>query len=98
MDTLTLGAARNPAPPRMACEWPQTGSARRRREARQAFRRWLRHHRRLAAVMELPALLRRYRGRISVSAAYRAALAEGVRGKRRNNTRYETFWRAINWD
>lgn len=47
--------------------------------------------------MELPALLRRYGGLISTSAAYRAALAEGVRGKRRNNTRYEGFWRTINW-
>jgi hypothetical protein len=64
---------------------------------RHAFRMWLRKNRRAVRKLELPEMLARYGGDISVSAAYRAAIAEGLRGKRCNGTRYAPFWATINW-
>src|SRR5690348_7847765 len=65
---------------------------------RRHFRRWLRKHRRVARETPLRALLDRYAPGISPSAAYRAAVAEGVRGLRSYRTRYAGFWNLINWE
>jgi hypothetical protein len=64
---------------------------------RAQFRKWLRDHRRQAADMSLSRLVRCFNSPISLSAAYRVALAAGLRGKRRNRTRYEQFWSLIDW-
>ncbi len=66
--------------------------------ARVRFRGWLRNNHELALALPLPVLVRRYGRDISMSSAYRVALAEGVRGSRRNATRYAAFWKMINWD
>src|SRR5688500_7786694 len=62
-----------------------------------AFRSWLRHRRRAIKKLELREMLALYDGDISVSAAYRAAVAEGLLGQRQNHTRYARFWDTINW-
>jgi hypothetical protein len=66
--------------------------------ARQDFRQWLRKHRQLARETPLRVLLNRYARDISSSAAYRAAVDEGVRGLRSYRTRYAGFWNLINWE
>jgi hypothetical protein len=64
---------------------------------RKAFRKWLRKHRRLARTLTLSAPIHEFGEPISTPAAYRAALAEGLRGRRRYATRFTRFWQSINW-
>lgn len=64
---------------------------------RRSFRHWLRKHRRDALRMPLVELITRYGHDISVATAYRVAISEGLRGLRRNMTRYSEFWDTINW-
>src|SRR5436190_796025 len=63
----------------------------------QAFRRWVRRRRRLALIHPLPSLITMSGQVISISSAYRAAVEQGVRGRRRNRSRYDRFWKQINW-
>jgi hypothetical protein len=64
---------------------------------RQQFRDWLRVHSDLVANIPFPSAVRLYGKAISVSSAYRLAVEEGLRGARRNRTRYEAFWSIIDW-
>lgn len=68
------------------------------KQKRQDFKRWLRKHRRLALSASFPAVVRAHGSGISVAAAYRVAVAVGLRGARRNRTRYARFWTMLNWD
>jgi hypothetical protein len=43
-------------------------------------------------------LLRRYGQPISLPSAYRIAVAEGLRGARRNRSRYDQFWKLVDWE
>jgi hypothetical protein len=69
-----------------------------RADARIEFRDWLRRNRRTVANVALREVLRRYGGDISLQSAYRIAVVEGLRGHRRNASRYAAFWEALNWD
>lgn len=64
---------------------------------RQAFQQWLAANRREVRKMPIREVLAIYGGHISVSAAYRIAVGLGLRGKRRNASRYDKFWATINW-
>jgi hypothetical protein len=66
-------------------------------QVRLVFRQWLRRHRRRAKKTPIPKLMTEFHGRISQSSAYRAAMKEGLRGRRYNSTRYTEFWGIINW-
>lgn len=61
------------------------------------FRKWVRQRQSLAGTLPLDELIRLSRIRISHSAAYRAALLEGARGHRHNQTRLAKFWLQLNW-
>src|SRR5689334_14126287 len=69
-----------------------------RADARQRFFRWLQKRGKSGVDMPLRALLDLYDAPISVSAAYRVSVRAGLRGRRRNATRYAEFWGAINWN
>lgn len=64
---------------------------------RSRFRDWLLANRNEVDQLQLTELLRRYRGVISKSSAYRVAVAMRVRGTRQHSTRYAKFWNTINW-
>src|SRR4051812_21249754 len=68
-----------------------------RQSNRSQFQQWLHRHRALVLTTPLPAVLRRFGHNITLSSAYRVAVAEGLRGRRRNDTRYVEFWNTINW-
>lgn len=93
MDTLMTNA-RFGTRTEMSRGREQTRSERERRD----FQTWLLRHCRQAAVTPMPALLKRYGGGITVSSAYRLALKAGLRGRRRNRTRYTAFWMFVNWE
>jgi hypothetical protein len=64
--------------------------------ARTQFRLWLQTH-----PAQRKGTLRKLIDRsglgVSLSAAYRAARDLGLRGKRRNRSRYDEFWRSLDW-
>jgi hypothetical protein len=64
---------------------------------RAAFAAWLVRHRPDAGALTIKEMVARSKLPISGSAAYRTALAVGLRGKRFNQTRYATFWFNLNW-
>src|SRR5690242_4400915 len=66
-------------------------------ELRHRFRSWL-VGQRFAPDMTLRLLMEKFGRPISVSSAYRIAVTVGLRGRRRNRTRYQGFWDAINWE
>jgi hypothetical protein len=88
--------------PNKTCLYKPAGSSRPKQRGRTVnlhpFRVWLRGKRQHIRKLKLRHILALYEGNISMSAAYRAAVAEGLRGKRHNDTRYETFWALINWE
>lgn len=73
------------------------GPAAQAHERREAFRRWIKRHRKLVWQRPFLDLLRLYEGEISLSSAYRVAIHENLRGKRRNKSRYSEFWSAVDW-
>lgn len=66
-------------------------------ERHASFRAWLTGHRLLACNFPISALAQLAGVSISASAAYRLAVAEGLRGERFNRTRYAQFWSTVNW-
>jgi len=67
-------------------------------ETRQQFARWLQNRNASGVDIALPSLIRLSGVPISVSSAYRVAARAGLRGRRRNSTRYGAFWLRVNWD
>lgn len=45
----------------------------------------------------MTAIIALYSGDISMSAAYRVAVTEGMKGNRKYRTKYGRFWSTINW-
>ena len=66
-------------------------------QASKAFKIWLRAQS-FTGNAPLPLILRRYKRRISHSAAYRVCRNVGLKGRRYNQTRYAEFWKRINWE
>lgn len=61
------------------------------------FREWLHANRARVGKMKVHQMVTLWGEPISRSSAYRAAIAEGLRGLRMNRTRYAAFWNLINW-
>jgi hypothetical protein len=68
------------------------------RSERRRFKDWLLCNRRAARQHPFGELLATYPGNISLSSAYRVALTAGLRGARRNHSKYAAFWEGINWE
>jgi hypothetical protein len=66
-------------------------------DERAQFEKWIGLNRELAAKTPLRILLQQYGPHLSNSAAYRVALRSGLRGNRRNSSRYAEFWATIDW-
>lgn len=65
---------------------------------RASFTEWLIRHRHQLRGLSVPDMIRRSAVPISRPAAYRCAMAVGIRGRRFNRTRYAAFWKGLNWD
>jgi hypothetical protein len=65
---------------------------------RERFQRWLLKHRRYVKETGLRTVLKQFEGSITWSSAYRLALTHGLRGGRRNRSRYDRFWNTVNWE
>jgi hypothetical protein len=65
--------------------------------SRAEFRRWLMPRREQVRGMSVPEVMRVFGRPVNWSAAYRVMIEAGLKGNRRNRSRYETFWAALNW-
>lgn len=64
---------------------------------RRKFGQWLSAKKHVAHSISMPQLIAQSGMCVSVATAYRTAVALGVRGQRRNHTRYSIFWSRIDW-
>lgn len=67
-------------------------------ETRNRFSQWLQKRGNSEEDIPLRSLIQLSGMPISVSSAYRVAARAGLRGRRRNSTRYGAFWLLVNWD
>jgi hypothetical protein len=65
--------------------------------AKESFRSWLRTYQASTCGLTMAAMLQLFGGKLSRPSAYRIARSEGLKGHRRNRTRYERFWSMLNW-
>jgi hypothetical protein len=59
---------------------------------RAEFHRWLMPRREQMRGMSLPQVIREFGRPVERSAAYRVMLEAGLKGKRRNRSRFDAFW------